>query len=127
MAVELTHDYLKSVLIYKPKSGVFHWRHTNEAHRAGEIAGSKNQQGYLQILVGGKIYRAHRLAWLYMTGSWPSRMIDHRDRNKLNNSFENLRDVSNSTNLRNSDRVDNADVERILNIFVERNHLPLTT
>ena len=43
------------------------------------------------IGINGKIYRAHRLAWLYMTGKWPKEEIDHKDTNSLNDKIENLR------------------------------------
>lgn len=53
------------------------------------------------IHINGKRYRAHRLAWLYMTGEWPRHFIDHIDGNNKNNRFDNLRDVPQSVNREN--------------------------
>ncbi len=45
---------------------------------------------------------AHRVIWCLVTGEWPLQQIDHVDRNKLNNSWENLRDVSQAVNQSNT-------------------------
>jgi HNH endonuclease len=47
------------------------------------------------------MYRAGRLAWLYMTGEWPKNQIDHINRDKADNRFCNLRDVTQTENMRN--------------------------
>lgn len=44
---------------------------------------------------------AHRLAFLYMTGSYPTFEVDHFDRNKSNNAFDNLKDVTHKDNMKN--------------------------
>lgn len=49
-----------------------------------------------------KIYKSHRLAWLYVTGSFPTGVIDHADGNGLNNAFNNLSDVEQIKNCQNS-------------------------
>lgn len=40
----------------------------------------------------------HRLIWLIHNGEWPQGIIDHRDRDKLNNHISNLRDATYSEN-----------------------------
>lgn len=52
----------------------------------------------------GRLYRAHILAWLYITGSFPILDIDHINRDRDDNRFSNLREVSRSVNLHNSKR-----------------------
>jgi hypothetical protein len=72
------------------------------AHRRkpGDIAGSMTH-GYIEIGIDGKSYRSHHLAWLYVTGQWPSSSIDHIDGIRSNNAFGNLREVSNQQNSQN--------------------------
>jgi hypothetical protein len=49
-------------------------------------------------MVKGRIYPAHQLAWLHMTGKWCSAVIDHRDGNRSNNRWANLRHATVSQN-----------------------------
>jgi len=62
---------------------------------------STKTRGYREILVDRIHYRAHRLAWLYMTGEWPTNGVDHIDGDKLNNRFANLRDIPQAANSQN--------------------------
>jgi hypothetical protein len=55
---------------------------------AGSIHPSK---GYRQIRIDGKIYRANRLAWLYMTGNWPKLEIGYINHKKSDTRWANLR------------------------------------
>jgi hypothetical protein len=57
--------------------------------------------GYIRVGVGGELFLAHRLAWFYVHGEWPSE-IDHIDRNRANNAISNLRSVTTSQNRQNS-------------------------
>lgn len=95
----LTQEHLKSLLHYDPETGIF----TNRVARSkrskiGSIAGSKEKTGYTRIIIGYKRYRAHRLAWLYMTGEMPEKMIDHKNGIKSDDRFCNLRQAIMSEN-----------------------------
>lgn len=96
--IPLTAARLRELLSYDPESGVFTWRATRGALKAGATAGSVTDKGYISIYISGRNYRAHRLAWLYMKAVEPADEIDHRDRNKTNNRFSNLREATNKQN-----------------------------
>lgn len=98
----VTAARLREVLIYDPLTGVFTWRVTcNARAAAGSVAGcpgGENRTGRIRIRVDGTLYLAHRLAFLYMTGSIPSGGIDHEDRDHQNNRWLNLRPATGSQN-----------------------------
>lgn len=73
---------------------------TWNSHYAGKVAGT-DLRGYVAINLDGFPRRAHRLAWLYVTGEYPADEIDHIDRNRANNRFENLRQATMPENQRN--------------------------
>ena len=100
----LTATLLREDFHYDPDTGVFTRLRSSGGIKAGAISGSVNSDGYLDIRVLGKLYRAHRLAWLYMTGEWPAGVIDHKDHEKTNNKYVNLRDVTHAVNLQNQNR-----------------------
>jgi hypothetical protein len=101
----INQERLKEVLYYDPDTGIFTWKVSlSNSIKIGNMAGCKRKNGYIFIMISGKYYRAHRLAWLYMTGEFPKDMIDHVDQDRSNNAFNNLRDVSNSVNQRNARR-----------------------
>lgn len=89
----ITQAELKELLNYDQDSGLFTWARPvkNGSIPAGTKAGAINSNGYLRIEIKNRIYMAHRLAWLYVTGSWPDGIIDHIDTCKNNNRFSNLR------------------------------------
>ncbi len=99
----VNQKYLKSILDYNSETGIFTWK---EGNRKGQIAGYKGKLykgsgGYILIRVRGKSYRAHRFAWLYMTGRWPKSVIDHINHKRDDNRWKNLRGVTRLQNQRN--------------------------
>lgn len=99
---KLTRRRLKQLLRYNKKTGIFCWLEVRHWKRPkNSIAGSVMKNGYVGIGIEGKKYYAHRLACLYVLGYWPPRQLDHRDGNRVNNIWTNLRQATNSQNHRN--------------------------
>ncbi len=98
----LTQERLKELLHYDPETGVFIWIKTlSNRIGNGEVAGTVNNVGYRIISIDYSFYLASRLAWFYVEGYWPEYEIDHKDRIRHNDKWENLRHVSHQCNMRN--------------------------
>ena len=98
----LTQAHLKSILCYSQETGQFTWIDKPSKHIAsGAQAGSKTKDGYWRIGIVGQQFKAHRLAWLYVTGEWPDNQIDHINGIKTDNRFCNLRVVTPAGNMHN--------------------------
>jgi hypothetical protein len=95
----VTAAQLKELLDYDPLTGVFYWKVMRQGRgaRPGALAGTFSA-GAVNIMIDGRNYKAHRLAWLFMTGEWPPADIDHRDTNPANNRWKNLRVATQSLN-----------------------------
>ena len=98
---ELTQEYLKEILDYNHFNGEFHWIKRRKKVQIYSVAGCVNKKGYRCIRIDGKLYFSHRLAFLYMTGNFPSEHCDHLNHNRLDNRWVNLRPVSRQDNNKN--------------------------
>lgn len=97
----LTVERVKELLSYDPETGIFTRRtKQNNRMKVGEVAGANNG-GYTQLSVDGRGVKAHRLAWFYVYGVWPSMEIDHINGVRSDNRIANLRDVDKRTNCQN--------------------------
>jgi hypothetical protein len=103
----MTAEHFRSVLSYCPETGILTWRErVSKAVKQGDIAGNFSAK-YVTIGYRGKIYKAHRLAWLLTHGEWPDGLIDHINGDKHDNRLHNLRVVDaagNSQNVRKPNR-----------------------
>ena len=87
----VTQEYLKSLLIYNPETGHFHWiKPRNSTLQRAEFAGSLDKK-VISITINKKHYKAHRLAWLYTYGHFPEGEVQHINKIRTDNRISNLR------------------------------------
>lgn len=99
---ELSADRVRALLLYDRETGVFTWRVRRGGFaNVGSLAGAVGGGGYLHISIDGRLWKSHRLAWLYARGEWPRGEIDHMNGVRTDNRIENLRDVPRELNMQN--------------------------
>jgi len=102
MRESMTQERLRELIFYDPDTGIITWNKGRQGVRNDGIAGSHHPDGYIKICIDKKIYLSHRLAFLYMEGYMPENQVDHINRIKDDNRWQNLREVSRSCNARNT-------------------------
>jgi hypothetical protein len=98
--MELNQETLMHLLNYDPVTGIWTWRNPlpRSKMKPGDIAGRITQDGRRQIRIASGFYYGARLAWLYMTGEWPKDQVDHINRKRDDDRWENLREANQSQN-----------------------------
>lgn len=108
--MKISQEELKALVHYNPETGDFTFNHRDRSYfsddltcflwnkrLAGKIAGrvEANEYGYQRKILCLNNYqcKAHRAAWLYMTGQNPPAQIDHKNQDATDNRWENLRDA----------------------------------
>lgn len=100
--MELTQEMLHQFFTYDETTGNLIRKFKIGKAIEGKASQCKDRDGYLVIGVNQKLYRAHRLVWLYHKGEWPKKDIDHINRIRDDNRIENLREVTKSQNRQNN-------------------------
>lgn len=118
---KLTVQRLHEVLYYNKDTGVFVWKHRDtHKDKLGKVAGIKRPNGYLAICIDSQYHYSHRLAWMYVHCDFPN-VIDHIDGNKENNSINNLRSVTQKTNIENLKKARKHNSTGLLGVFRSKN------
>ena len=120
----LSVEYLRSRLRYDASTGDLIWLPLADAppqwgaKHANKIAGTLRRDGYTQIRLQRRTFKAHRIVWALNKGTWPSAELDHANGNRRDNRIENLREASRHQNMQNSV----APINKIGIVGVYRNH-----
>lgn len=115
----LTQEIVRELLDYDPKLGTFTWKKREQiwfasyrsmcswnAKHAGRITGTcipKTKDGvelYPMVTVLYESHPCHRIAFLWMKGYMPEE-LDHRNRNKKDFRWSNLREATRMINMQN--------------------------
>ena len=92
---------VKQLINYDSETGVVTWKVTRSKASAGNQPSHIDAKGYRVIGIDSKVYRLHRIIWLWVYGYLPENEIDHINRDKLDNRLCNLREVTKTCNMRN--------------------------
>jgi hypothetical protein len=103
------------------RDGSVYWAKLSGARRRLDRPAGSNVEGYLQIGLSGRIYRAHRIALFLHNGSWPSSQLDHINGIRTDNRPENLRIVTQQENCRNRRPQKNASQYSNIYIYTLKN------
>ena len=97
-------DYLRACFEYDQSTGELRWKQRPPEHfktvdacktwnagNAGMRAGKTRPIRYHCVTIDRVLWLSHRVIWKMVTGEDPPSDIDHKDRNGLNNRWDNLR------------------------------------
>lgn len=112
---------IRQRLDYDQHTGLLRWRVTpGGGPKAGDIAGCV-AENYVIVGFDGLLYRAHVLAWVWMTGSWPTGDIDHKNGDGHANWWLNLRDVQHKVNNQNERKARSSNKAGLLGVSRHKN------
>lgn len=86
--------YIDRNFDYDAEEGTL-WRMCGRQEADWRECTNYNAKGYLQVGIGNRrnfiVLRGHNICWYLKKGEWPEKEVDHRDTNKANNKWSNLR------------------------------------
>ena len=96
----ITREQVIRLVRYVPEVGKLYWLVRGQFYKPGDEAGHFYESTkYVKVIFKKQQYYVHVVAWLIMTGDWPSFEIDHKDTNKANNKWDNLRPATHAQNM----------------------------
>ena len=123
----ITARRLREVVSYNPETGEFtRLVRLAQRHQVGDRADFPinfgPMQGYRRLGLDSRRFLAHRLAWLYVHGEWPSMHIDHINGDKGDNRIANLRDASPRINAENKRNPRESNSSGYLGVYQPKNY-----
>lgn len=82
---------IRALLNYDKRNGLLTWRiDRGPKARAGDEAGTLRSDGFISVMVAGKVWLAHHLIWFYVTGELPKGRLAFRDWDPQNLRWHNI-------------------------------------
>jgi len=99
-----TIERLRELFDYDPSTGLLTWKEGRKGRFSpkGSVAGRPRKSGHVFVGIDGPKYAAHRVAWAIHYGEWPTKILDHINRDPSDNRIENLRQADKILNAHNS-------------------------
>lgn len=98
----ITADELRRIAHYDAESGVMAWAMPRKSVPVGRVMGCLDGAGYLCVRINYRLYRVHRLIWIYVHGDIDEKaQIDHANMCRADNRLSNLRLATNTNNSQN--------------------------
>ena len=99
--MSVSYEMVAKQFLYNAATGDL-IRLTGHRTTRGTPVAYKDNGGYLRVLIKGRLFFSHRVAWLLAYREWPASRIDHIDGNQANNALCNLRLATAQLNMINS-------------------------
>lgn len=99
----ITLSRLLELVRYNRKEGTLTWTEQASQKVRGKQVGSLDEAGYVVTTIDSEPVKVHQLIWFIEYGVWPTTMLDHKDRDKQNNRWQNLRESNSLQNALNTD------------------------
>jgi hypothetical protein len=101
------HVNFQAYFTYDHGTGVLIRRSTGKPAYVQLRKKKDDRQPYGEVKIEGRKYAAHRVVWAVVHGEWPDGMLDHINRDTLDNRIENLRVATPAVNAKNKSRAKN--------------------
>jgi hypothetical protein len=94
---------LRSLFDYNPKTGLLTRKTSAGGFAIGTSVGYIDTRGYVKTRINKIEYKVHRIIWTWMTGDDPGLLdVDHKNLNRADNCWDNLRLLNRSENKANN-------------------------
>lgn len=93
---------IASLFSYNPNTGGLSRTVSRGGAPAGPINPRLNSCGYARVTINKRLCYVHHVAWVLMTGVWPTKEVDTINRSRSDNRWANLREATKSQNRMNA-------------------------
>lgn len=94
---------LRSLFDYNQKTGLLTRKTAAGGFAIGTSVGYIDTRGYIKTRINKIEYKVHRIIWTWMTGDDPGDLdVDHKNLNRADNCWDNLRLLNRSQNKANN-------------------------